>query len=352
MKPRKALENVAAYPISPIRRRGKIRLDLNESTRGCSPKVLAALREIQWEDVGAYPEYGKLTAQIAGFHHIRAGQLLLTNGADDGIRTLMQAYIDPGDELILANPTFGIIAIHAKVMGATLKPVAYATDLAFPVAGFLEAITQHTRLIAIVRPDSPTGAVISIGNLRRILKAAPHALVMLDETYHHFLGESLINWIDEFPNLIIMQSFSKAYCLAGLRCGFVAANPAIIRELRKVDPPFSLNNLGVIAVRAAVDDQAYLESVVNDVRREKAWLIAQFQSLELPVRDSAANFILVKFGESAKPVVDALIARDIFIKSLDKIPLLCGWARIAIGTREEHRALLIALKRIILKEWL
>lgn len=347
MKPRKTLENVSAYPISSIRRRGKIRLDLNESTRGCSPKVLAALREIQWEDVGAYPEYHDLKAQIAEFHHIRAEQLLLTNGADDGIRTLMQTYIDPGDELILADPTFGIIAIHAKVMGATLKPVPYAADLAFPTVGFLDAITQHTRLIAIVRPDSPTGAVISREALRQLLQGAPRALVMLDETYHHFLGESLINWIDEFPNLIIMQSFSKAYCLAGLRCGFVAANPAIIREMSKVDPPFSLNNLGVIAVRAALADTAHLTWVVNDVRREKAWLIEQFQSLELPVRDSAANFILVNFGESSKAVVDALIERDILIKSLDKIPLLRGWVRIAVGTREEHRAVLQALRLCI-----
>ncbi len=347
MKPRKTLENVAAYPISPVRRRGKIRLDLNESTRGCSPRVLAALREIGWEDVGAYPEYHELKAQLAELHHIRTEQLLLTNGADDAIRTLMQTYIDPGDELILADPTFGIIPIHAKVMGAALKPVPYGADLVFPIAGYLAAITPRTRLIAIVRPDSPTGAVISREELRQLLQAAPHALVMLDETYHHFLGESLLGWIEAFPNLVIMQSFSKAYCLAGLRCGFVAANPEVIREMSKVDPPFSLNNLGVIAVRAALGDAAHLGWVVADVRREKAWLIEQLQEMGLPVRDSAANFILVKFGETAGPVAGKLLKRDILIKSLDKIPLLRGWARIAIGTREEHLAVLQALGEIL-----
>ena len=346
MKPRAALSNVTAYPISGQTRRDKIRLDLNESTRGCSPNVLAALRRITWEDVGAYPEYGQLRTLLASHHQISPEQLLLTNGADDAIRSLMQSYINAGDELVLAEPTFGIIPIHARVMGAELKTVPYDEDLSFPIGGYLAALTRNTRLVAIVRPDSPTGGVIHSDDLRRILAAAPQAIVMLDETYHHFLGESLIKWIDDYPNLVVMQSFSKAYCLAGLRCGFLASAGAIISEVSKVDPPFSLNNLGVIAITAALADKAYLESVVADVASEKSWLLEQLRMRGLTTRETVANFILARFGETAAPVADALAEHGILIKSLDRFPLLKGWCRIAVGTRKEHEQLLAALAQM------
>ena len=346
MKVRKAIENVTAYPIKSTLRRGSIRLDLNESTRGCSPKVLAALQKMTWEDVGAYPEYPELKAKTAAILGVSPEKLLFTNGADDAIRSLMQTYIDPGDEVVLADPTFGIIPIHASVMSATLRSVAYQPDFAFPMDGYLQAISQKTKLVSILRPDSPTGAVINPDQLRELLLAAPDALVMLDETYHHFLDESLVQWVDEFPNLVVLHSFSKAYCLAGIRCGLIIANTPVIDEVRKVDPPFSLSSPGVIAIGAALDDPEHVQWVVEDVRTEKRRLIAQLEAFGWKTHDTDANFILVNFGTAAASITEKLAENRILIKNLSGIPLLRGWCRIAIGTRDEHQQLFDVLPTI------
>jgi histidinol-phosphate aminotransferase len=167
---------------------------------------------------------------------------------------------------------------------------------------------------------------------------------MLDETYFHFPGESLRHWTKEFPNLLVMQSFSKAYGLAGLRCGVVFAQPEIIAALRKIDPPFSLSMPGVKAILAAIEDTAFLEKTVRDILAEKDWLIDALQKLGWEVRDTPANWILVNFGETATAITEKLFREGILIKNLSSIPLLSGWCRISIGTRAEHLQLLKALQ--------
>jgi histidinol-phosphate aminotransferase len=167
---------------------------------------------------------------------------------------------------------------------------------------------------------------------------------MLDETYCHFHGESLRHWSKEYPNLLVMQSFSKAYGLAGLRCGVVFASPDIIAALRKIDPPFSLSMPGVKAVIAAIEDRDYLKKTVGDIIAEKAWLIKALQEMGWEVRDTPANWVLVNFADAAAAITERLFHQKILIKNLSAIPLLSGWCRISIGTREEHLQLLKVLQ--------
>jgi histidinol-phosphate aminotransferase len=344
MQTRKSVAEISAYPIQQIERSKYIRLDLNESTRGCSPKVLEALQTIRAQEVCTYPDYQLLYRAFSDFCEMPQQQILFTNGADDAIRSVMQAFVDEGEEVVMTSPTFGIIPIFARAVGGKIRYAAYEPDWAYPFEKMAALINRQTKVVAIVRPDSPLGAVIEADALRSLLLAYPQTLFMLDETYFHFPGESLRHWTKEFPNLLVMQSFSKAYGLAGLRCGVVFAQPEIIAALRKIDPPFSLSMPGVKAILAAIEDTAFLEKTVRDILAEKDWLIDALQKLGWEVRDTPANWILVNFGETATAITEKLFREGILIKNLSSIPLLSGWCRISIGTRAEHLQLLKALQ--------
>ena len=344
MQTRKSVSEISAYPIQQIERSKYIRLDLNESTRGCSPGVLTALRNVTAQEVCTYPDYSRLYQTFSEYCDIPQQHILFTNGADDAIRSVMQAFVDEGDEVVMTSPTFGIIPIFARAVGGKIHYAAYEPNWTYPFEKMAALINQHTKVVAIVRPDSPLGAIIDAEDLRQLLHAHPQVLFMLDETYFHFPGESLRHWTNEFSNLLVMQSFSKAYGLAGLRCGVVFAQPEIIAALRKIDPPFSLSMPGVKAVLAAIDDAAFLQKTVNDILTEKKWLMEALQKLGWEVKDTPANWILVHFDEAALDITEKLFRKGILIKNLSSIPLLKGWCRISVGTRAEHLQLLNALK--------
>jgi len=347
IKARQSVRNVAAYPLIATTRKDKIRLDLNESLWGCSPTVMKALNAIEDLEVIAYPDYNAFMQQLSQFLDVPEEQLLISNGADDAIRAVMQTFIDPADKVLLAYPSFGMIDLHARVVGADVQHIVYEADLAFPIEKFIAEINDATRLAAVVRPDSPCGAVISREQLIRLLEHAPNTLVMLDETYTHFLGESCLDLLDKYNNLIVLRSFSKAYGLAGLRIGVTAASSAFIKQMRKVNPPFSVNGLAVIAASAAMNDNTFLENVIAELEVERNYVRAGFEKLGLKCRGAAANFHLLQIGDESDRVHKALIDRGILVKNLNKLPNLGGCFRVAIGKREQNDALLNALAKVL-----
>lgn len=346
MRARTAVAEIQAYELMAVLRRDFLRLDLNESNWGCSPAVLAAMANPAMDILSFYPDYRDLEQEVERVYGLTPDRVLFSNGADDGIRAVMQTFVDPGEKVVLAQPSFGMIDLHARVMGAQIVPVPYQSDLIFPVAGFRKAAEGRPRLIGIVRPDSPCGGVISREDLEGILAAAPDSLVMLDETYTQFLGESCLDLLRRFPNLIVLQSFSKALGLAGVRLGMVAAAPELVTQMRKVNPPFAVNGLAARAGAAALKDPEYLSRVVAGVQNEKSWLGAQLENLGIAVRTSPANFVLAAFGARAGEVHRGLLERGILVKNLDKIPVLKGCFRIAVAPREQGERLVTALKEI------
>ena len=347
MPVRKSVAALSAYPISPVTRRDKLRLDLNENNFGCSPKVIEALSNPDRWDISAYPEYGELYQALSGRSALPVDHILVTNGADDGIRCLMQVFIEDGDKVVLSDPGFSIFNIFAAAAGAQLVKVAYLADLQFPFEGFMTAAIQKPKLMAVVRPDSPTGGLISRKQLVHLLDAAPETIVILDETYHHFLQESCVDLVPQYQNLIVMQSFSKAYALAGMRIGIIYAQPELIQHFRKVNPPFSVNGLAVVAARAALSDADYLQQVVEVVTAEKERLIGAFELLGLQAVNAPANFILLNVGDRADEIHGQLLEEKIIVKNLNKISLLKGHFRVAVGPADVNDRFLQAMKEII-----
>ena len=221
LQPRKAVLGMAPYSPPTGNRLDKLRLDFNENTVGCSPRVIARLKETL--DAGlltVYPDYARAKAALAEFFRVSPDELLLTNGTDEAIQVLVNTYIDDGDEVIALRPSYAMYRFYAEVAGAKIVEVDYQPPaVAFPLEELLAAITPRTRAILIANPNNPTGTAVNLAGIERILKAAPHAAVLIDEAYYEFFGVTALNLIWKYPQLFVSRTFSKVYGMAALRMG-------------------------------------------------------------------------------------------------------------------------------------
>ncbi|MGC1121900.1 MAG: histidinol-phosphate transaminase [Candidatus Methanofastidiosia archaeon] len=346
MKPRRGVEQIGPFKISTEPRANKVLLDFNESLKGCSPLVLRALHSMKMSDVSCYPDYDRLSRKIAEYHHINPEFVFLTNGAEEGIRCVMDTYVERGGTVVLVSPTFGMMKILAQLQEASIIEVPYCEDLSFPLENFLDAVKMEPHLVVLVNPDSPTGTLLKNEDVVRILEAAPESAVLIDEVYADFAGATCIPLVNKYPNLIITRSFSKAFGLAGLRLGYVVTQPESIEQLSKVRLPFSVSSLAVIAGLAALDDIEYAQSIVQEVRKEKEFLYRELESMGIDVHTTHTNFILVNLKERCHAVYQELLGRDILVKKLGG-PLLEGWLRMTIGNHHDNMIFVKALREII-----
>jgi len=216
LNPRQAVRNVPAYH-PPLAGRQGLRLDFNENTLGCSPRVLKRLRTLTYEDLARYPEREPVEAKIAAFLGVPKEDLLLTNGVDEGIHLLCQTYLDPGDEAIIIVPTYSMYRIYMASAGAEVIAIPADSDFRLSVDTVRDRITKRTRMIAIANPNNPTGTVTNTEQLTEIARSAPDAAILIDEAYLEFCGQTVLSRRLEVPNIFVTRTFSKVYGLAGLR---------------------------------------------------------------------------------------------------------------------------------------
>lgn len=350
MKNRKCLDELAPYKTTPFSRIEKIRLDLNENTRGCSPKVIEVIRNFQPGPVGVYPEYSELIERLAQQFKIPPENILLTNGADEGIRIVFETYVENNDEVLLPVPIYSMYEIFAKMMGSEIVSVFYNKDFSFPTNQLLKSVTSDTELIVIINPASPTGTSIEKGDLLKILDKASDAIVLLDETYYHFANKTYVDLIKEFKNLIVIQTFSKIYGLAGLRLGILLSDVQNINNLKKVKSPYSVNAIAVAAGIAALEDKRYVEGVIQNIILDKEFLVGELTQLGFEARLTKTNFILLNVGKLVDKIYQKLLEQNILVKNISDLPLMNGYLRITVGTHRENQLFLEALKNIILPE--
>jgi len=236
LEARAAVKSLHAYR-PPLAGRQGLRLDFNESTIGCSPRVLARLRLLDAEALARYPEREPVERDVARRLGLDAAQVLLTNGVDEAIHLLCSTYLEPGDEAIIVVPTFAMYAIFAQAEGARLVQVLAGENFTFPLEDVLSRIGQRTRLIAVANPNNPTGAAVACDVLLQIAQAAPHAALLVDEAYFEFHGETILDHTPWPTNLFVARTFSKAYGLAGLRIGILAGVAEQIAMVRRVASP-------------------------------------------------------------------------------------------------------------------
>jgi len=346
LEPRAAVRNLYPYR-PPLAGREGLRLDFNESSIGCSPRVLARLRLLDAEALARYPEREPVESVVADFLGLDAAQVLLTNGVDEAIHLLCSTYLDPGDEAIIVVPTFAMYALFAQAEGARVVQVLAGENFTFPLEDVLSRISPRTRLIAVANPNNPTGAAVACDVLLRIAQAAPHAALLADEAYFEFHGETILQNTPRPANLFVARTFSKAYGLAGLRIGILAGDAEQIAMVRRVASPYNVNAAALAVLPEAIRDQEYVHNYVAEVRRSRVGLEQELKTLGLHHWPSRANFVLVRIGPAYAEFVHALRARRILVRDRHTDPGCKGCVRLTVGSDEHTRTLIGALRDVV-----
>jgi len=335
-QPRARVRQMPEYH-PPLGNRSALRLDFNENTIGCSPAVLDAIQSLTVEELTRYPERGPVEALAAQHLGLDPEKVILTNGVDEAIHILCQAFLEEGDELLLPVPTYTMYEIYASSTDANVVRVQAGEDFAFPFERLLAAVTPRTKLIAIANPNSPTGCVFRREQILQIVQLASQAVVLVDEAYFHFYGETVMDLVGKVPNLIVARTFSKAYGLASLRIGLLAGPESLLHWTRRVLSPYSVNSVALAALTAALHDQAYLGWYVAEIKGARTQFLGDLARIGLQFWPTEANFVLVRIGPAHKEFCTAMRAQGILVRDRSADPGCDGLVRITIGTREQMR---------------
>src|SRR5579863_501556 len=345
--PRKALVKLHERPPMLEDRRGKLRLDMNESLAGCSPRVRAALRSLDSAALSMYPEKGIAASRIAPFFGVRADELVLTGGIDDALRLIADVFLERGRSVLLVEPTFPMYRFYAEQRKARLRTLRCDEQMQFPLRDVLRALHDAPAVFFLANPNNPTGTLLGKNALAQIVNAATRTLVVIDEAYFEFSGVTALPWIRHRKNLAVTRTFSKASGLAGLRIGCLFAYRDIATILRRAQAPFPLGVASLVAAQAALRDPQFVRRAVGQILRGRKILEAGLRGFGVKIFPSAANFVLADFGARGPEIVAALARREILIRDQSCSAGRVGSARITAGTPAEMRRFLRELAQVI-----
>ncbi len=384
---RPEVETLTAYSAPLEGRRGLLRLDFNENTVGPSPKVVAAVRAIPADHYAIYPEYdglreaviasllaeaatdtcsatgpGSASASGPGSGTLTPAHIGLFNGVDEALHAVFHAYGAAGERLLTTSPTFGYYTPCARMQGMEIEAIPYRLPgFAFPFEEIKAALSATApRLLLICNPNNPTGTRLAPQRILELAAAAPGTLVVVDELYEAFTGDSVLPLLlaeagaatagvaaagaataagtDPFaayPNLLVLRSLAKTAGLAGLRFGFAVGAPALVDRVSRVSGPYDVNSFAVTAAHAALADQAYTDAYVAEVLRARDWLLEHLVAAGVRHHAAGGNYLLIWPRRPAAAVEAELRAAGILVRSMAGKPLIDGALRVSLGTTEQ-----------------
>lgn len=315
-------------------------LDANENPFG----------SITEQDFNRYPDpyQSALKEEIAKIKGVRPSQIFLGNGSDEAIDLLYRAFCNPGkDNVILLPPTYGMYEVSANINDVEIRKVALTPDFQLQPDQILAAADPNSKILFICSPNNPSANKAKREDILFLLENFK-GLVVVDEAYIDFSDEpSFTTELDRFPNLLVMQTFSKAWGLASLRLGMAFASEELIRILNKIKPPYNISGLTQDTVLAAIKDKAKVDRMIQDILAEREFLKRELEKLPFvqKIHPSHANFLLVQIP-NANQVYDDLIEEKVIVRNRAKVLLCANCLRITVGTREENEALLKALSKV------
>ncbi|MDA8210463.1 MAG: histidinol-phosphate transaminase [Clostridia bacterium] len=343
----------AIQPYEPHLYDDVIKLDANENPYPFPEEVLKEIYETAARE--GFPRYPdpystELRAQLENYTGVKAKNILAGNGSDELILSLLLAFGGPGSRVIIPVPTFGMYKMASLMTGAEPVEVPLKEDYSLDVQRVkAELAKAGSRVVFLCSPNNPTGNRIPDDEVREICRAAAeNAVVILDEAYSEFAGQDSAHLLGEFPNLIILRTFSKAFGLAGLRVGYLLTGDEIIAELLKVKLVYNLNSFSQIAARKVLENREVFRKQLEDILREKQGLRAGLEDIPgVRVFPSEANYFLIRTEKPAEQVHRKLIDQGILVRYLGRGPGLDNCLRISVGTKEENSELLAKLRVIM-----
>tara|TARA_B100000212_G_scaffold44056_1_gene28370 strand:+ start:546 stop:1649 length:1104 start_codon:yes stop_codon:yes gene_type:complete len=344
-EPNEYIKNLKSYSAPLENRRKLLRLDFNENTIGPSQKVYKAIKDIKINEISIYPEYdllkNKVSLQYLKGKNLNINEIGIFNGADAAINAICKAFGERNKVFLTTNPTFGYYFPCAEMHGMTIKCCSYlGNDFAFPLEKFYESIKKYNpKLIFICNPNNPTGSVISASKIIEIANKNQKSLIVVDELYEKFYGDSLLPEIDfkKTKNIVIIHSLSKTAGLAGLRIGFAFGNAQIINQINKVTGPYDVNSIAVAAANAALDDQEYIDNYVMKVKEARNWIKGKFESLDLRYNFKGGNYFLIWPNQTPQYLENEMKKNGILIRSMENKKDIDRSVRVSIGVIEQMK---------------
>ncbi|CAH0533084.1 Histidinol-phosphate aminotransferase [Vibrio stylophorae] len=346
----------AGKPIDELKRElgltDVVKLASNENPLGLSAKAEVAMVKAM-ADLTRYPDANGFTLKqrISQIYGVDAKQVTLGNGSNDLLELIAHTFASSDDEIIFSQYAFVVYQLATQAIGAKAV-VTPAKDWGNDLDAMLAAITERTKLIFIANPNNPTGTYLQPEQLANFLAKVPeNVLVVLDEAYIEYLADDenpqqSIAWTQDYPNLLVTRTFSKAFGLAGLRVGFCVAHPAVTDLLNRVRQPFNCSALALAAATAVLDDHEYLKRTraMNDAGMTQ--LCAEFDAQGLAYIPSKGNFVTVDFGKPAAAINQALLERGVIVRPLAPYQMP-NHLRVSIGTQAENDTFITALRAVL-----
>lgn len=327
----------------------QVKLNTNENPYGPSPRVLAAIAGEAGEALRLYPDPNadRLKAAIAAHHGITPAQVFVGNGSDEVLAHAFMALLKHGAPLLFPDISYSFYPVYCGLYG--IEPGIVPLDDKFGIR-IDDYIGRRNGGIIFPNPNAPTGCLLPLSEIERLLEHNTDSVVVVDEAYVDFGGESAISLIDRFPNLLVVQTLSKSRSLAGLRVGFAAGHPDLIEALERVKNSFNsypLDRLAILGAVAAFEDDAYFRQCCDKVIASRTRLVAALGTLGFEVLPSAANFIFARHPQrDAATLAAQLRERSIIVRHFRQ-PRIEQFLRITIGTDAQCDTLLAALKEIL-----
>ena len=324
-----------------------VKLASNENPLGPSPAARQAMIETL-ERAHFYPDGGGyyLRQAIAERLDLTMDNVILGNGSNEIIEFIGHAYLQPGDEIVVAKHSFAVYRLMAQLFGAKVIEVS-DPDFVADLDAMLAAITPRTKELFLANPNNPTGTMVYQEAIDRLMDRVPdHVMVVFDEAYYEFLDEppDVLKYVRAGRNMVVLRTFSKIQGLANLRIGYGLAAPEVIEILQKARQPFNANGIAQAGALAGLGDSEHMEATKRVTHEGRTFLEAEFVGMGLEFVPSQANFVLVRVGDGKK-VFDALLRRGIIIRDMGSYGLP-DWLRVSVGTMAQNKVFIAALRQL------
>lgn len=353
----KEVRNLSSYEVETIlgRKLGEkiVKMDFNEnfamSSEAIKRLLFDACRSV---DVRAYPPPRGCMAvkAVSSFLGFSESELSVANGADEIMDLLMKVFVRRGSKVMVVEPTFPMYTFFSQLYGGITVTSNLETDFRLNVDAILKKVDRETSLLFVCSPNNPTGNQFQEGDIKKLLQEFG-GVVVIDEAYADFAPYSVIDWVRDYDNLVVLRSFSKAFGLAGLRFGYLVSNKSIVKYVQKVLSPFNLNVVTQQLITLVLKNWNYFEERIKFVVNEREWLMENLaQIYGVTPYSSAANFILFKVTKSnlsSATVKERLETRNVLVKDRGHLPLLENCIRVTVGTRIMNETFLSALKEAL-----
>lgn len=347
--PNPALRDLYREPERMNERAGLVRLDRNERLTPFPPAVFADMAKFFTADlICTYPDPTPLYGRMARLTGLPEDCFFFTNGSDAALRLIVQAFIQPGDRLVLSDPSYAMLSVYAKITQAAVELLPYGPGITLDVHRIEDVIKQGPRILALPNPDQPTGTILTESQLRRIIELARErgTIVVLDEAYYPFYPQSAVGWVRDYSNLLVTRSFSKAWGLSGLRLGVMAGDPKLVEYASRLRGLHEVNAVAVAIGCYLMEHPEIVDEYVREVAAGRRVLEAGAREMELGFPTCHTNFQLLQLrhGQDPKMVLEAMKAQGFLIKGAFRSPAIKDCIRTTVGGPELMQRFLTALK--------